>query len=476
MPDEIIAAGLTVTCLVWWAAARGQPNWVRLAAAACLLAMLTTFVFRSVGAPVRPSFSGSAGWVFGQKAIVAFWWVLAARLMAEIVRYGFARSPLGRAGRLVPDLLAGLLYLAAALGIIGSVFGLPVGALVATSGVIAIVLGLALQSSLSDVFSGIAVGIEQPYAVGDRILIDGQSEGTVVQINWRSVRIQTDGDDVATIPNSIAAKSRIVNRSVPSKRRRDTVHVPCLSSVPAEQVIALIGNALLLCPTVLAKPAAAIAIAELGKHFNTYQVSFSAIDGDALGGARNTLLLQIVRQFRAAGIVGAEIRRSDPNEEKRDGIAIPLFSSLTAEQLASLSAATLRRSLLPEAVIFSEGSSDNSLFIMVSGVFEVTRTVAGVSTIVGRIGPGDYVGEIGLLTGAPHGAEVKALTNSVVLELRSANLRPLLAAQPDLLHAFEAAAKLGQTYLERTVAASVGVGASSAPDLISRIRSYFAVH
>ncbi|MCW6511842.1 mechanosensitive ion channel family protein [Lichenifustis flavocetrariae] len=232
MPNEIIAAALTVLCLIWWGASRAQATWQRLGAAACLFATLSTFVFRIVGTPIKPSFSGSAGWLLGQQAIVALWWLLSAKLLSEIARHVFRSGPLAHGGRLVPDLLAGLLYLAAALGIIGAVFGLPVGALVATSGVIAIVLGLALQSSLSDVFSGIAVGIEQPYAVGDRILIDGQTEGTVVQINWRSVRIQTDGDDVAMIPNSVAAKSRIVNRSVPSKRRRDTIHVPCPSCVP----------------------------------------------------------------------------------------------------------------------------------------------------------------------------------------------------------------------------------------------------
>ncbi len=119
------------------------------------------------------------------------------------------------------------------------------------------------------------------------------------------------------------------------------------------------------------------------------------------------MLLQIVRQFRAPGNVGAEIRRPGPDEEKREGTAIPLFRSLTSEQLASLAAATLRQSLLSKTVLFPEGSSSHSLFIVVSGVFEVTRTVANVSTFFERIGPDDYVGEIGLLTGAPHGAEVK---------------------------------------------------------------------
>jgi iron(II)-dependent oxidoreductase len=65
-------------------------------------------------------------------------------------------------------------------------FGGPIGSLVAPSGVVAIVLGLALQSTLSDVFSGIAVGLEHAYKPGDLLWVEGGIEGQVLQINWRS--------------------------------------------------------------------------------------------------------------------------------------------------------------------------------------------------------------------------------------------------------------------------------------------------
>ena len=67
-----------------------------------------------------------------------------------------------RETRIISDLLAGVIYLVTLLAIVNFVFEVPIGGLLATSGVIAIVLGLALQSSLADVFSGIAVGIERP--------------------------------------------------------------------------------------------------------------------------------------------------------------------------------------------------------------------------------------------------------------------------------------------------------------------------
>ena len=55
-------------------------------------------------------------------------------------------------------------------------FQLSLQGLLATSGIIAIVLGLALQSTLGDVFSGISLSIEKPYRIGDEILLDGGAE------------------------------------------------------------------------------------------------------------------------------------------------------------------------------------------------------------------------------------------------------------------------------------------------------------
>ena len=71
----------------------------------------------------------------------------------------FERRP--REGRLIQDLVVGLIYLGAGLSVVAYVFSAPVGTLIATSGVFAIILGLALQSTLSDVFSGIALNLSQ---------------------------------------------------------------------------------------------------------------------------------------------------------------------------------------------------------------------------------------------------------------------------------------------------------------------------
>ena len=116
--------------------------------------------------------------------------------------------------------------------------------LLATSGIVAVVIGLALQNTLADVFSGFAVGLDQPFNPGDRVAISGEIEGVVVQLNWRSIRIETDGEDLVTIPNSIVAKSHIINRTSRSERRLVSVQIVTLSTASADRVIELLGRQL----------------------------------------------------------------------------------------------------------------------------------------------------------------------------------------------------------------------------------------
>ena len=83
-----------------------------------------------------------------------------------------------REGKLLQELLAGLIYLGAVFAIIAYVFDLSIQDLLATSGAVAIILGLAFQSTLSDVFSCIILSFGRPYVAGDWISLEdrGQSD------------------------------------------------------------------------------------------------------------------------------------------------------------------------------------------------------------------------------------------------------------------------------------------------------------
>ena len=111
-----------------------------------------------------------------------------------------------REGRLLQDLIVGIIYVGAVLSVVAYVFDAPVGTLIATSGVVAVILGLAMQSTLSDVFSGIALNLARPYGIGDWIVLANDIEGKVVETNWRATHLLTAANDLVVVPNSDLAK------------------------------------------------------------------------------------------------------------------------------------------------------------------------------------------------------------------------------------------------------------------------------
>jgi len=476
MTGGILATALIGLSVVSWQAMPWSSAWRRLLAGAVLFALTTAAVVHVAGSPLEPVFAVPAtGYRLWQQLIVSGWWLLAARLAIEIGKLILLRGGISREGRLFSDLLAGLVYLAVALTIASLVFTLPIGGLVATSGVIAIVLGLALQSTLADVFAGIAVGIERPFSIGDLVSLEGAIDGEVVQINWRSVQIRTGGNDLATVPNSVIAKSRIINRSVPSPVRTDSVSVPCDASLEPGQVVDLVHRAILLCPEILELPAPSVTLGQIGRHTHEYTVTFSVGRSGVLGQTKSNLLQQILRQFGAAGMAQASAgAASDGAMPTSLNLAnIPLFRGLPTEARERLQSQLIRHELEPGHVLFAQGDTEASLFIVTTGVLEVTRQTDDIVTRVGRISAGDYIGEIGMLTGAPHAATVKALTSSTVFELHKDQVAPLLAENPDLVHQFEASVRRGQALIERSVAASVGSAAIPPDALLDRIRAFF---
>jgi hypothetical protein len=108
----------------------------------------------------------------------------------------------------------------------------PLAGVLATSGVLAIVPGLALQNTLSDVFSGLAINIERPYAAGDWIILKEGVEGHVLEVNRRATRIRTAANDLTIVPNSVMAKAIETNH-----RRRSDSQL-CAIEISVDQSVA----------------------------------------------------------------------------------------------------------------------------------------------------------------------------------------------------------------------------------------------
>src|SRR5215469_14670028 len=235
-------------------------------------------------------------------ALKVAWWLWAAWFVVGFLRAFVIVEHRPREGKLLQDLMAGLIYLAAIFAIVAYVFDLKVQGLLATSGVAAIILGLALQSTLSDVFSGIVLSFSRPYRPGDWISIEGGTDGRVIEMNWRATHVLTARRDLAIVPNSTIAKSKIVNVSSPSGLHGVTITVQVDAKASPATATEILEHATLNCRLIVATPAPSVTIKLINATFTEFEITFFVEDLTSSTRAQNQLFDLIFRHLAAAGI------------------------------------------------------------------------------------------------------------------------------------------------------------------------------
>jgi small-conductance mechanosensitive channel len=214
-----------------------------------------------------------------------------------------------RKGMTLPSLLPAVtmtvIYLATAFVTLRMSFPkLDVTALVATSAVTSLVLGLALQPILGNFFAGLVISIEKPFRINDWIKV-GEQEGRVAAITWRTTHLRTRDNDNLVIPNSKMADERVLNYYYPHPVHREKVRVGVTYDEPPYRV----RRALLDCAAgvagVLDKPAPDVLLVSFDPSSILYELRVW-ID-DVAQGPR----------------IASDLRAQIWEELRKEGIAIP---------------------------------------------------------------------------------------------------------------------------------------------------------
>lgn len=121
---------------------------------------------------------------------------------------------------LLRNAVAVLLFLAGAYAIMLA-WEIEVTGLVASAGIVGLALSFAAQDTLGNLFAGVAILADQPYRLGDYIILDSGERGEVTRIGLRSTRLLTRDYVEVSIPNSVMGKAKIVNEEcgVPDRYR-----------------------------------------------------------------------------------------------------------------------------------------------------------------------------------------------------------------------------------------------------------------
>ncbi|MBM4085191.1 MAG: mechanosensitive ion channel family protein [Planctomycetes bacterium] len=119
----------------------------------------------------------------------------------------------------------GLVVLAIGLLYVLKVAGVDISPLLASGAIGGLAVALALQDTLTNLFGGFFIGIDQPVRVGDFVKLESGEEGYVEHIGWRSTRVRLLANNTVIIPNSKLSQSVITNYFLPQQEM--LIYVPC---------------------------------------------------------------------------------------------------------------------------------------------------------------------------------------------------------------------------------------------------------
>lgn len=226
--------------------------------------------------------------------------VLGGALLAG-VRRSLGDRPVAGLGIVV---VKGLIWLVGIMVLLNQL-GLQITPLLTALGVGGLAMALALQDTLSNLFSGIHILLERPFEVGH--WVQGENwEGRVVDISWRTTRILTVTDHYVVIPNSKIAGSTIQNFNLPDPSVRAQVDFSVAygtdldraSSVVRDELAELVSAG----PRVFAPGDPDVRVQSLGDSAINLRARVSVKDYGLIRDAQDRMLRAIVRRLEAEGI------------------------------------------------------------------------------------------------------------------------------------------------------------------------------
>ncbi len=196
-----------------------------------------------------------------------------------------------------------------AIGLFGAYFiflswDININGILASAGVLGVVLGLAAKDTVANFFAGIFLMADSPFKEGDYILLDSGERGYVKQMGLRSTRFMTRDDIEITIPNSVIAASKIVNESGGPgevERVRITLHVGYDSDIDA--VKGLLIQIALANENVLKDPTPRVRFREFADHGLKLQLLFWIHKPEIRGRTVDAVNSEIYKQFSENNIL-----------------------------------------------------------------------------------------------------------------------------------------------------------------------------
>ena len=257
------------------------------------------------------------------KLFNAAWWLLPAIYLVRFLnRFGWPYLE-ERSGRAVPRMIkllcAGVILLLALFGVIGFVYQQPITSLLATSGLLGLIVGLAVQANIANVFAGIVLSAERPFALGDVIETEGHGVARVTDMTWRTTRMVTPTNLEISVPNSAIAEGFISNHSKAPVKTVVDVWLP--PSLPIDWVTDRILEGIGRSERILREPAFGVEYGGVQVRQNQWAMNYQAyffVDNGIESGAICSDVTHHVWQVLAEAGVTTQLGAGRPVQTDRD--------------------------------------------------------------------------------------------------------------------------------------------------------------
>ena len=386
----------------------------------------------------------------------------------------------GISGRPVPrlpkDVTAICIFAVAMIGILATVFDQSVTGIWATSGVVSIVIGIALRNVILDVFIGLSMHVEQSFRIGDWVMVHQNRRethivGQVVEINWRTTRLKTTANNLVVVPNSRMGEAILTNYMRPDPHFRIDLNFVLDYSVSPDRAIrilmsgvqALAGN-----KGILTEPPPEVRLDEALSGGQRYEVRFFILPVNiSPNESRHIVNKSVIEHLARAGL--------NPSMEKEtvffdSASSLPLLSSfktenfdevisrselfevLSEEDCVTLLKEVVRKEIKAGEFLYRQGNIGDSFYLLAEGLLcssiELTDMVNREK--VERLESGVHFGAEGVLQKGSRLSTISAITDSIVLAFDPKVIAELASRNGDFLSLLNERMVLGQDRIMKT--------------------------
>lgn len=358
----------------------------------------------------------------------------------------------------------------------------------AGSTIIGVVLGLALQDTLGNLFAGLALQADQPFQIGDVINIPNKGMGIVESISWRGVKIRTFQNKLILISNANLGKEAIEVAPKNNLNARLVFFTTLYSDSPAK-TIHVVREAVRQVENVSPKMRPVVRIKSLGDNGIDWEIKYWLEDYARFNDTDALIRQRIWYAFQREKIEFAyptrtlhvETKAQDNTFEETDDTiferlsAVSIFAPLNDEETEKLARNCLVRVFAPDEIIVRKGQTGSSMFVVHRGIVKIRISENNDPKIVAELKEGDIFGEMGLFTGESRTADVIAVEETEVLEIKHTAVKPLFENNPALVEALSRTIAERKLHLRQRISENNQTALDESRSIFDSIRNFFGL-